>query len=647
MEVRTLGYLSAEKLCRYWKAGNCKNGSDCKFSHGNEDSWSSEYRSTSTSTVETDNFPATHSTNESQRICRYWKAGSCKNGSDCKFSHGREDSWVSECPSTSTNTVDAENSPATHSTDESQICPYWKAGNCKNAWDCKFSHGNEDSWASEYPSTSTSTIEAVNSPATHSTTESQKICRYWKAGRCKNGSDCKFSHGSEDSWSSEGWSTSTSTVETDNSSATHSTDESQNICPYWQAGNCKNAWDCKFSHGNEDSWASECPSTSTSAVEAVNPPATHSTDENQICPYWKAGNCKNAWDCKFSHGSENSWASECSSVSTSAVETVDSLATRSPDESQKICRYWKAGNCKNAWDCKFSHESDDSWASECQSASTTVEAVNPTVAHSSDESQKICRYWKAGHCTNGSDCEFSHGYQDSPPTPHSQDDRQRICRYWKAGNCKNAWDCKFSHASEDSRASECQSPSTTTVETVNLPTNQSRDERRKLCYYWKMGNCKYGRECKFLHGSEDSPASDCRSSSTSATEVVTPLPTLKRRTLCRYWKAGNCIRGDICWFRHANDEPANSKTAQREAAETIGRAVHGPIVTLSAGLDIIGLTAGFESCILHVKNISAGAKEDDLRALMSQQGMDADRIYLVGVKTVGGGKVEAGVMTDE
>ncbi|KAI5994130.1 hypothetical protein EDD15DRAFT_2366651 [Pisolithus albus] len=93
--------------------------------------------------------------------------------------------------------------------------------------------------------------------------------------------------------------------------------------------------------------------------------------------------------------------------------------------------------------------------------------------------------------------------------------------------------------------------------------------------------------------------------------------------------------------------PTDSDAAQKEAAKTIGRVVQGSIVTYSSGLDIVGLTTGFESCTLRVKNIPSDAKEDEVLALMTQQGVNADRFHLVGMKNVGGGKVEAEIITDE
>ncbi|KAI6112400.1 hypothetical protein EV401DRAFT_2074771 [Pisolithus croceorrhizus] len=94
-------------------------------------------------------------------------------------------------------------------------------------------------------------------------------------------------------------------------------------------------------------------------------------------------------------------------------------------------------------------------------------------------------------------------------------------------------------------------------------------------------------------------------------------------------------------------DPINSTMVPKETAETMGRVIQGAIVTYGAGLNIIGVTTGFESCTLHVKNISADTKEDDLCALISQQGVDPVRFHLVGMRRAGGEKVEAEIMTDE
>ena len=53
-------------LCRFFKNGNCKNTTDCKFDHPKE----FEPKKVKEKT-----------------ICRFFKNGKCKFNSDCKFAH--------------------------------------------------------------------------------------------------------------------------------------------------------------------------------------------------------------------------------------------------------------------------------------------------------------------------------------------------------------------------------------------------------------------------------------------------------------------------------------------------------------------------------------------------------------------------------
>ncbi|KAI6145209.1 hypothetical protein BKA82DRAFT_839651 [Pisolithus tinctorius] len=320
---------------------------------------------------------------------------------------------------------------------------------------------------------------------------------------------------------------------------------------------------------------------------------------SRLCRYYSAGRCNKGSDCKFPHGNEGSLAPPCESTSTSAIEVVNSLATHSRDERRKPCHYWKAGNCKKGSDCKFLHESESPLPSNRGVTSTSAAEVVST-----------------------------HGTL-------SQDERPSPCRYWKAGGCKKGSDCKFPHVNHDSTASHSESASTSIGETTRNRNKNSIARDTKALN-------SAGLECDGVLGVQ---ARTCPDGSRAPSDT-SPQPRWSH-SVCRLWKAGTCTRGDNCWYLHADDIPTDSEAAQKEATETIGRVVQGSIVTYRAGLDIAGVISGFESCTLRVKNIPVDAKEDEVCALVTQQGVDASRFHLVGIKSGGGGKVEAEIMTDE
>lgn len=85
---------------------------------------------------------------------------------------------------------------------------------------------------------------------------------------------------------------------------------------------------------------------------------------------------------------------------------------------------------------------------------------------------------------------------------------------------------------------------------------------------------------------------------------------------------------------------------EEETFETVSRLVQGSIVTYTAGLDILSLTTGFESCTFLIDNIPEDANGAEVLALFAEGGLEVDRFYLVGIQTAGAGKLNAVIVSD-
>ncbi|KAK0210984.1 hypothetical protein DFS33DRAFT_343195 [Desarmillaria ectypa] len=104
--------------------------------------------------------------------------------------------------------------------------------------------------------------------------------------------------------------------------------------------------------------------------------------------------------------------------------------------------------------------------------------------------------------------------------------------------------------------------------------------------------------------------------------------------------------------RHRQEEEQRRIDQQRRAADaqvTMQRVVlAGSIVTFSSGLSIENTITGFESCRVRIKNIPCDARQQEIAALFTQQGLDMSEFHIVSVKDTPGrrGKKEADIITN-
>ncbi|KAK0463853.1 uncharacterized protein EV420DRAFT_1729513 [Desarmillaria tabescens] len=104
--------------------------------------------------------------------------------------------------------------------------------------------------------------------------------------------------------------------------------------------------------------------------------------------------------------------------------------------------------------------------------------------------------------------------------------------------------------------------------------------------------------------------------------------------------------------RRRQEEEQRRIDQQRRAADaqvTMQRVVlASSIVTFSSGLSIENTITGFESCKVRVKNIPGDARQEEIAALFTQQGLDMSEFHVVSVKDTPGrrGKKEADIITN-
>lgn len=103
-------------------------------------------------------------------------------------------------------------------------------------------------------------------------------------------------------------------------------------------------------------------------------------------------------------------------------------------------------------------------------------------------------------------------------------------------------------------------------------------------------------------------------------------------------EAGGATAGACAHPENTYGDPEGAVAEEEETFETVSRLVQGSIVTYTAGLDILSLTTGFESCTFLIDNIPEDANGAEVLALFAEGGLEVDRFYLVGIQTAGAGK---------
>ncbi|KAI0085149.1 hypothetical protein BDY19DRAFT_997036 [Irpex rosettiformis] len=188
------------------------------------------------------------------------------------------------------------------------------------------------------------------------------------------------------------------------------------------------------------------------------------------------------------------------------------------------------------------------------------------------------------------------------------------------------------------------------------------------CYAWRAGSCTKGTKCFFAHDPEVQ-AAERRRQEAAARRARAQQEKCERRAAeaARMARLADEAREQAHRERLAQEEAARqaeqrrseqarlreeqekelfTTTAKEEAARTIQQVILGSIVTCAAGFDVRAIVTGFDSCTVVIRNLPLDAREDEIRGLFTQQGIDPDRLLLTSVKRTQDGKQEATIVTD-
>ncbi|KAI0050159.1 hypothetical protein FA95DRAFT_690037 [Auriscalpium vulgare] len=245
-----------DRLCFSWKAGSCAKGDKCRYRHGPEVQIRARHdqelktgyavmqpvqevvsravhaADNASTSRNVDSAPARSI--QGDRPCFAWKSGSCVKGDRCKYRHdpevrGRQPEENVASPSHAAEDKSASRSAATAPSRQSRgklPCFAWKAGSCAKGDKCHYQHDPE---ATRSPALAPLRIqnaafhnhEAVKGkqPEEEAASRSETIgaqsalrdastaaarprrgelpCFAWRAGSCKKGEKCWYSHDPE------------------------------------------------------------------------------------------------------------------------------------------------------------------------------------------------------------------------------------------------------------------------------------------------------------------------------------------------------------------------------------------------------------------------------------------------------------------
>jgi len=147
--------------------------------------------------------------------------------------------------------------------------------------------------------------------------------------------------------------------------------------------------------------------------------------------------------------------------------------------------------------------------------------------------------------------------------------KRTLCKFWLEGHCGKGDACTWSHGEDSAAVSPAMNlPGQAFLSTASLPQPLPL-VKRTLCKFFEAGSCDKGEYCTWAHGPEEvgqavlvevMPSQDAEEAYMMPEVPVPnamPVGDGSKRTLCKFWLEGKCRNGDLCTWAHGEHELSN------------------------------------------------------------------------------------------
>ncbi|RDB20510.1 ATP-dependent RNA helicase DEAH12, chloroplastic [Hypsizygus marmoreus] len=244
--------------------------------------------------------------------------------------------------------------------------------------------------------------------------------------------------------------------------------------------------------------------------------------------------------------------------------------------------------------------------------------------------------------------------------------RKGACFAWKAGNCSRGDKCRFSHEQIAQPATANAEPTLTNQSPSGQGTSGRRLVRQKVYLAWQQTAREAKVAARIAQDNEDERLRVAESTRLAAEETTRRLQAQAREEAARIARAQAELLETERRARLAEQEAIRRRELQaqeeaarkilqaeqealrhqKEAAVTTQHIVLGStLITCGAGIEIRRVVSGFESCRLTIKNLPRSAKPHEIMELFTQQGMKPDDVHILHIKPVDEFHLEAQILT--